>query len=99
MPGTELDVGTHVEEYDASRSEARGELVNVDLLDVGAVAEIRVGEPLDARYVLRCDIAYREPEIDYTLAGQPVEDSRPAAATCHETGTGQDLEMLGRVGD
>src|SRR5204863_7513489 len=77
VAGGELGGGPHVEHHHVASLEASGELLAVDGLEAGSVAEVVLGQPLDSGDVLGGDAPQRHPQFADPVAGQHVHDPGP----------------------
>ena len=81
------------------RLQPRGQLRAVDRLDAVALAEVRLGEPLEPGDVRGSDVAQRRQQLGDPVAREPVVDAGAVAAGRDEPGAGHRPQVMRRVRD
>ncbi len=99
MPGPVLRLGADVEHDHIPFAEPGEQLLAGHRVELGAVAEVRRGQPVELGDVLGGDVAQRRPELGDPWAAQPVVDAQAVPPAADETGAQQVLQVLGGVGD
>ena len=93
-----LEAGSHVDDDGAAPVEAIGELVDRDLLDLVAGAEVGVDEDIDVGDMGGGDVTQRRPQLSDSVTGEPVDDPLAVTTGLQEPGGGQRAEVVGGVG-
>jgi hypothetical protein len=99
MAGGVLAGGADVDEDQVAGLEAREQLVAIDVVDVGAVAEVGVGERVEVVELFGGELADGQPDLEHLVGGEPVVDVGALAAGGHQPGPGEGAQVVGGVGD
>jgi hydroxyacylglutathione hydrolase len=94
VAGLELGRGTHIENHGVTRFQTGFEFASGDGLQAGAIAEIRIGEFVDADHMFDCDVAQGCPHVTDTVTRQHVDDPGSFAASAQHTCPGHGPEMV-----